>query len=154
MPRADFSRKAIPAFAESPSVVLVTGDVGFFVEEKAGEVLEKLGESDAEILRFDDEATADAVADSILNRSLFSPRRVVTVDIGRLLGTDSPAVLLGKAVAAWDKGTPAGRREAFRHARAVLSALDLSGGGDPAEVADAAAKKTRRKEDAAAFAGI
>jgi DNA polymerase III delta subunit len=154
MPRVDFSSEAIPAFAEAPSVVLVIGDVGFFVEEKAGEVLEKLRESDAEILRFDDEATADAVSDSILNRSLFSPRRVVTVDIGRLLGTDSPAVLLGKAVAAWDKGTPAGRREAFRHARAVLSALDLSGGGEPVETADAAAKKTRRKEDAAAFAGI
>jgi DNA polymerase III delta subunit len=154
MPKVDFSSEAIPAFAEAPSVVLVIGDVGFFVEEKAGEVLEKLGESDAEILRFDDEATADAVSDSILNRSLFSPRRVVTVDIGRLLGTDSPAVLLGKAVAAWDRGTPAGRREAFRHARAVLSALDLSGGGEPVETADAAAKKTRRKEDAAAFAGI
>src|ERR1700737_3816410 len=118
MPRVDFSREAIPAFAEAPSVVLVTGDVGFFVEEKAGEVLEKLRESDAEVLRFDDEATSDAVSDSILNRSLFSPRRVVTVDIGRLLGTDSPAVLLGKAIDAWDKGTPPSGRGASR-ARAL-----------------------------------
>ncbi len=147
MPRTRFSPDAVPAFSDSPAVVAITGDVSFFVEERGGEAVEKLAGSDGEALRFGDEAPADAIADALLNRSLFSPRRVVTFDIGRILGTDSAGVLVGKAAEAWSLGTPSGRREAFRHMRAVLSALGLSAGADPVETADAVAKKTRRKED-------
>ncbi len=154
MTRTRFSSDAIPLFADAPSVVLVTGDVAFFVDERAGEVLEKLVGQDGEALRFGDEAPADAIADALLNRSLFSPRRVVAFDIGRILGTDSAGVLAGKACEAWGLGTPSGRREAFRHMRAVLSALGLSAGADPAETAETVAKKTRRKEDAPALAEI
>lgn len=154
MARVEFSAEAIPAFAAAPPVVLVIGDVAFFVEESAEQVLEKLAEGGAEVLRFDDESPADDVADALLNRSLFSPRRVVCVDIGRILGTESPGVLLAKAVDAWERSTPAGRREAFRHTRAVLSALGLTAGGDPAERAESAAKKLRRKDDAPVLAEI
>ncbi|MFN2634558.1 MAG: hypothetical protein ABR610_14185, partial [Thermoanaerobaculia bacterium] len=154
MPRAKFSADAVPAFAQAPSVILVTGDVAFFVEEKAGQVFEKLAGRDGEAIRFGDEAPADGIADALLNRSLFSPRRVVGFDIGRLLGTDSAGVLLEKAAEAWTRGTPSSRREAFRHTRAVLSALGLGAGGDPAETAEAIAKKTRRKEAAPILAEI
>ncbi len=147
MPRTRFSPDAIPPFPDAPAVVLITGDISFFVEERASEVAEKLAGSDGEALRFGDEAPADAIADALLNRSLFSPRRVVAFDIGRILGTDSAGVLVGKAVESWSAGTPSGRREAFRHMRAVLSALGLSSGSDPAETGESVAKKTRRKED-------
>ncbi len=50
---------------------------------------------------------------------------------------------------AWEKGSAAGRREAFRHARALLSSLGLARGQDPVELAEAVCRKTRRKESAA-----
>src|SRR5262249_460822 len=74
-----------------------------------------------------------------------SPRRVVRFDVTRLLGSDSPADLLDQAVEAWEKGTPAGRREAFRRARALLSSLDLSPGPPAEELAKEAARKARPK---------
>ena len=155
MGRAAFSDKALPAFEDAPSVVLVTGDVEFFVEEAANRARDALaGAGDAEVLRFEDDAPADAVSDALLNRSLFSPRRIVELDVSRLLGTESPGKLLEAALEAWDRGGAAGRREAFRHARALLSALDLSADGDPSENAAAAAKKLRRKEEAELFAEI
>jgi len=155
MARAVFSEKAVPAFDEAPSVVLVTGDVEFFVEEAAGRARDALaGGGDAEVLRFEDDAPSDAISDALLNRSLFSPRRIVELDVSRLLGTQTPGKLLVAAVDAWDKGGPGGRREAFRHVRALLSALDLPTDGDPAETAAAAAKKVRRKEEAELLAEI
>ncbi len=154
MPKVEFSASAIPEFGTAPSVVLVTGDVAFFVEEAAAQILERLSSGDAEVLRFDDDAPADAIAEALLNRSLFSPRRVVQADIGRVLGTETPGKLLTAALAAWAKGSPAGRREAFRHVRALLTAVDLAAGSDPLETAEAAAKKIRRKEDAPALAEI
>jgi hypothetical protein len=57
-------------------------------------------------------------------------------------------------VEAWDRGGAGGRREAFRHVRALLSALELPADGDPAENAAAAAKKVRRKEEAELLAEI
>jgi hypothetical protein len=42
------------------------------------------------VLRFEDDASSEAVSDALLNRSLFSPRRLVELDISRLLGTESP----------------------------------------------------------------
>ncbi|MEO8430553.1 MAG: hypothetical protein ABI592_03510 [Acidobacteriota bacterium] len=153
MPRSEFSAKTIPKFEDAPPVILVSAQVDFFVEENAAAVVDRLAGSDTEVLRFEDEATPDSIADALLHRSLFSPRRVVQLDVTGMLGTESPGQLLGQSVEAWAKGTPAGRREAFRSARAVLSALGLAR-ADPAETAAAAAKKTRRKEDAAAFADV
>ena len=154
MPKAAFSSEAVPAFDSAPSVVLITGDVEFFVEEAAAQAADKLAADGAEVLKFDDEAPVETVSDALLNRSLFSPRRLVQLDISRLLGTESPGRLLTQAVEAWDKGTPAGRREAFKQARALLAALDLPSNGDPVETAEAAAKKVRRKEEAELLAEI
>ncbi len=151
MPKLPFSDEALPAFDDAPAVVLVTGGVEFFVEEAAAKVRETLAKSDAEILRFEDDAPAEAIADALLNRSLFSPRRIVELDISRLLGTETPGRLLTQALEAWEQNK---RREAFKQARALLSALDLPAGGNPQEVAEAAAKKVRKKEEAPLLAEI
>jgi len=143
----------VPAFADAPAVILITGETSFFVEEAAAKALEKLAAGEAEILRFDADAAPDTISDALVHRSLFSPRRIVQLDVTALLGTDTPARLLDQAVEAWEKGGAAGRREAFRHARALLSALDLIP-ADPLETAETAAKRTRRKEAASALAEI
>ena len=91
------------------------------------------------MLRFEDDAPAEAVSDALLNRSLFSPRRVVELDISRLLGHASRrARSLTQALEAWEKGGAGGRREAFRHARALLRRSTCRRGGDPVENAEAA----------------
>jgi DNA polymerase III delta subunit len=151
MGKTAFSEKEVPKFADAPSAILVVGDVDFFVEEAAGRVREALGGDDVEVLRFEDDAPSEAVSDALLNRSLFSSRRLVELDISRLLGTESPGKLVTRALEAWGKG---GRREAFKHARALLAALDLPAGADPVENAEAAAKRVRKKDDAAALAEI
>ena len=151
MAKAQFSEKDVPKFADAPSAILVVGDVDFFVEEAAGRVREALSGDDVEVLRFEDDASSEAVSDALLNRSLFSPRRLVELDISRLLGTESPGRLVTRALEAWGKG---GRREAFKHARALLAALDLPAGADPVENAEAAAKRVRKKDDAPALAEI
>jgi len=146
VPKAAFSQSAVPAFGAAPSVILVTGNVEFFIDEAAGEAAAAFAEKGAEILRFDDEAPAEAVSDALLNRSLFSPQRVVQFDITRLLGSDAPGILLEQAVEAWERGTPAGKRESFRRARALLAALDLTLGASPEEAAEAAARRVRKKD--------
>ena len=148
----DFPPEKFPRFDDAPSVILVTGDIPFFVEEAANRILEGLGQ-DPEVLRFPADAGADAVSDALVNRSLFSPRRVVHHDVSGLFGSESPGRLLDAAVETWASGSPSDRREAFRLARALLSALDLPA-GDPVETAETAAKKTRRRESAAALAEI
>jgi DNA polymerase III delta subunit len=152
--KAEFSEKALPGFDEAPPVILVTGDVEFFVEEAAGKAREILSGEGTETLRFEDDAPAEAVSDALLNRSLFSPRRIVEFDASRLLGSETPGRLLTKAVEAWARGGPAGRREAFRHVRALLSALDLPSGDTVEETAEAVARRVRRKEDATLLAEI
>ena len=154
MAKVRFSPDGVPTFGAAPSVVLVAGDVEFFVEEAASGVAEKLADAETEVLRFDEDAPSEAISDGLLNRSLFSPRRLVQFDVSRLLGTETPGVLLTQAVEAWEKGTPAGKREAYRRARALLSALDLSSAGPPEEVAEAAARKVRKKELAEPLAEI
>ncbi|MEP6994802.1 MAG: hypothetical protein ABI968_09800 [Acidobacteriota bacterium] len=154
MPKTPFSDKAVPAFADAPATVLIVGDVEFFVEEAAERARAVLAGPETEVLRFEDDAPAEAVSDALLNRSLFSPQRLVQLDISRLLGTESPGRLLTQAIEAWDKGTPAGRREAFKRTRALLAALDLPSSGDPAETAETAARKVRRKEEAELLAEI
>src|SRR5262252_3066 len=145
---------AVPAFDEAPAVVLVCGPVEFFVEEAAQRVREALAAGDAEVLRFDDEAPAEAVSDALLNRSLFAARRIVALDVSRLLGSETPGALLDAALEGWAEGGGAGRRKAFKNARALLSALELSPSADPAENAEAAARRVRRKDEAAALAEI
>src|SRR5215831_2111754 len=154
MPKASFSVSAVPSFEAAPSVILVSGNVEFFIDEAAGEAAAAFAEKGAEILRFDDEAPAEAVSDALLNRSLFSPQRVVQFDITRLLGSDAPGILLEQAVEAWERGTPAGKRESFRRARALLAALDLTVGASAEEAAEAAARRARRKDLAGPLAQI
>ncbi len=154
MAKIPFSEKAIPKFADAPSAILVVGDVGFFVEEAAARVREALGGEDAEVLRFEDDAPAEVASDALLNRSLFSLRRIVELDISRLLGTESPGRLVTMALEAWGRGGVGGRREAFKHGRALLAALDLSASADPVENAEAAARRVRKKDDAPLLAEI
>jgi DNA polymerase III delta subunit len=150
VPKAVFSDKAVPSFAEAPAAVLVIGDVEFFVEEAASRAREILSGQDAEVLRFEDDAPVESVSDALLNRSLFSAQRIVEIDISRLLGTEAPGRLFTKAVEAWEAGR---RREAFKQARALLAALDLSP-ASPEEAAETAARKVRRKDEAPLLAEI
>ncbi|HEY2796268.1 MAG TPA: hypothetical protein VGK26_00130 [Thermoanaerobaculia bacterium] len=154
MPKAPFSEKAVPSFADAPAAILIAGDVEFFVEEAVTRAREALSDGDTEVLVFEDDAPAEAISDALLNRSLFSPRRLVQLDVSRIVGTDKPADLLKDAVEAWETGTPAGRRAAFKAARALLAALDLPSSGNPDENAEAAARKTRRKDEAPLLAEI
>jgi len=154
MARTAFDENKLPEFADAPSAILVVGDVDFFVEEAAGRAREALSGDDVEVLRFEDDAPSEAVSDALLNRSLFSLRRLVELDISRLLGTESPGRLVTKALEAWGKGGAGGRREAFKHARALLAALDLPAGADPVENAEAVAKRVRKKDDAPVLAEI
>jgi DNA polymerase III delta subunit len=149
--KAVFSDSAVPKFSDAPSAILVTGDVEFFVEEAAGRAREILADGkNAEVLRFEDDAPVESISDALLNRSLFSPERIVELDISRLLGTEAPGRLLTKAVEAWEAGK---RREAFKQARLLLAALDLPLGA-PEETAEAAARKVRRKDEAELLAEI
>jgi hypothetical protein len=152
--RKAYSEDVVPAFEESPAVVLVCGPIEFFVEEAAAKVRAALASEETEVLRFDDDATAEAVSDALLNRSLFAARRIVSLDVSRLLGTETPGALLEAAVAGWAEGGAAGRRKAFKNARALLAALDLSPSADPAENAEAAARRARKKGEAAALAEV
>jgi DNA polymerase III delta subunit len=152
--RRAFSEDDLPSFDEAPAVALVAGPIEFFVEEAAAQVRAKLAKEESEILQFDDDAPAEAVSDALLNRSLFSARRVVSLDVSRLLGTETPGALLEAALDGWAEGGGAGRRKAFKAARALLSALDLSPSADPAENAEAAARKARKKELAPALAEV
>lgn len=154
MPKLLFADNAVPSFADAPATILIVGDFEFFVEEAAGRAREALADPETEVLRFEDDAPAEAVSDALMNRSLFSRERLVQLDISRLLGTESPGRLLTQAVEAWDRGTPAGKREAFKQARALLAALDLSPSADPEETAEIAARKVRRKDEAPLLAEI
>lgn len=154
MPKKDFSEENVPGFDQAPSGVAIVGELDFFVEEAAGRARERLAAGDVEVLRFDDEASPGAVAEALLNRSLFSPKRLVEIDVSRVVGTDSPGQLADQAREAWSRGSPAGRREAFRQVRRLLSALDVTVEGDPAEAASAVARKIRKKEMAAELAEI
>jgi hypothetical protein len=150
VPKAVFSDNVVPKFPDAPAAILVTGDVEFFVEEAAARTREILASQDAEILRFEDDAPVEWVSDALLNRSLFSPQRIVELDISRLLGTEAPGRLLTKAVEAWEAGK---RREAFKQARLLLAALDLPL-GVPEETAETAARRVRRKDEVELLAEI
>jgi DNA polymerase III delta subunit len=154
MPRLPFSEESVPPFGDAPPAILIVGDTPFFVDEAASRARNRLAEGDTEVLQFEDEVPAEVVSDALLNRSLFSARRLVVLDVSALLGTETPASLLVGALEGWEKGGSAGRREAFRHARALLAALDLPRAGDPAENAEAAARRLRKKPEAGTLAEI
>ncbi len=152
--RKAFDRDAIPSFDDAPAVVLVAGPVEFFVDEAAAHVRAALANEESEVIHFDDDAPAEAVSDALLNRSLFAARRIVSLDVSRLLGTETPGALLEAALAGWAEGGGGGRRKAFKNARALLAALDLSPTADPAENAEAAARRARKKGEAAALTEV
>jgi len=83
VPKKEFSEEAVPPFDAAPPVVAITGTVAFFVEEAAARARERLSGGDAEVLRFADDAPLGAAAEALLNRSLFSPRRLVEIDVSR-----------------------------------------------------------------------
>jgi DNA polymerase III delta subunit len=154
VPKRPFDEAALPSFDETPGVLLVGGPLDFFVEEAAARAAEALAAGETERIRFDDEAAPEAVTDALLNRSLFSPRRIVEIDATRYFGTEAPGELADAAVAAWDEATPAGRRKAFRHARALLAALSIERGSDPMETGAAVARKVKRSASAEALGRI
>jgi DNA polymerase III delta subunit len=154
VPKKEFAEEAVPPFDSAPSVIAIEGKIPFFIEEAASRARERLAGGDVEVLRFDDEAPPGTVAEALLNRSLFSPKRLVEIDISRLLGTDSPGELAESAVQAWERGSPSARREAFRHVRRLLSAVDMAVEGDPEEAAAGLARKIRKKDLAESLAAI
>ena len=154
MPKKEFAEDVVPDFDRAPSVIAIVGELRFFVEEAAATARARLSGDDVEVIRFDDEAPPGAVAEALLNRSLFSPKRLVEIDASLLIGTDSPGELAVQAIEAWERRSPAGRREAFRRMRRLLSALDVTVDGDPSEAASAAARKIRMKDLAEGLAEI
>jgi len=154
VPKKEFAEDVVPDFDRAPSVIAIVGELRFFVEEAAATARARLSGDDVEVIRFDDEAPPGAVAEALLNRSLFSPKRLVEIDASLLIGTDSPGELAVQAIEAWERRSPAGRREAFRRMRRLLSALDVTVDGDPSEAASAAARKIRMKDLAEGLAEI
>ena len=129
--------------AEPPNAILVFGPHEFFVDEAAEEARAELGFSEDEIERIPEEEIAARLPDALASGSLFSSRRLVEADLSSLFGRDAPGGLAEEAAAAWQKDSPAGRREAFKKARALLAALQLEN-ESPEETAASAAKKVRR----------
>jgi DNA polymerase III delta subunit len=144
VPGKPFSLEALPSFEAAPPVILIAGPVGFFVEDAARRARESLAGDGVEVLHFEADDPPAAITEALLNRSLFSPRRVVALDASPLVGTEAPGDLLEAALEAWERGTPASRREAFRHTRAALAALGIDAGEGPEESAGRAARKLRR----------
>lgn len=130
---------------EPPNAILVCGPHEFFVDEAAEEARAALGFAEDEIERIPEEALAARLPDALSTGSLFSSRRLVEADLSALFGRAVPAGLAEEAVAAWQKDSPAGRREAFKKARALLAALQIDE-ETPEEMAAAAAKKVKRPE--------
>ena len=131
--------------AAESHAILVCGPHEFFVDEAAEELRGELGFSEEEIERIPDESLAARLPDALASGSLFSSRRLVEADLSALFGRDSPVALAEEAVSAWEKDSPAGRREAFKKARALLAALQIEN-ESAEETATAAAKKIRKPE--------
>lgn len=127
------------------SAILVCGPHEFFVEEAADEERTELGFAADEIEQIPEESLASRLPDALSSGSLFSSRRIVEADLSTLFGRAAPVSLLEEAAAAWEKDSPAGRREAFKKARALLAALQLDN-ESPEESATAAVRKVRRQD--------
>lgn len=139
--------------AAPPAAILVHGAHEFFVDEAADEIRASLGFAEDEIEKIPEESLAARLPEALATGSLFSSRRLIEADLSTLFGRAAPAALLDEAVAAWEKDSPAGRREAFKKTRALLSALQVEL-ETPETTAAAVAKKTRRPELAEPLAGI
>ncbi|MGH9442136.1 MAG: DNA polymerase III subunit delta [Thermoanaerobaculia bacterium] len=126
--------------------ILVTGSHEFFVEEAAEELRASLATPETDVERISDEDLAERLPIALTHGSLFAQNRLVDADLSGLFGRESPASLVDEAVEAWNKGTPAGRREAFKKVRALLSALRIQ--GSPEEAGPSAARKARRADAA------
>jgi DNA polymerase III delta subunit len=124
--------------------ILVAGSHEFFVEEAAEEIRDSLLNPEIELERIADEDLAERLPIALTHGSLFAASRIVEADLSGLFGRESPASLLDEAVEAWNRDTPAGRREAFKKTRALLSALRIH--GSPEDAGPAAAQKARRPE--------
>jgi DNA polymerase III delta subunit len=127
------------------TAILVCGPHEFFVDEAAEEARGELGFSEEEIERIAEESLAARLPDALASGSLFSSRRLVEADLSALFGRDAPAALAEEAAAAWEKESAAGRREAFKKARALLAALQIEN-ESAEETAATAAKRVRRPE--------
>ena len=137
---------------EGPGLLLCAGHE-FFVAEAAREVRRAFEEAGAEIERLDEAEVPAKLASALTAGSLFSDRRLVEADLSLLFGRQAPAELWEEALAAWNKGTPAGRRETFRKVRTLLVSLRVAD-GSPEEQAAAAAKKLGAGADAAILSEI
>ena len=126
------------------NAILVTGSHEFFVEEAAEELRASLASPGTDVERIDDEDLAESLPIALTHGSLFAEKRLVEADLSALFGRESPGSLVEEAVEAWGKDTPAGRREAFKKARALLSALRIQGPAE--EAAPEAARKAKKPE--------
>lgn len=133
------------ASLEAEKAILVVGDHEFFVEEAAEEIRREFREASFEVERVSDESLASLLPEALSTGSLFAPRRLVEADLTPLFGRIAPGRLVEEAVEAWRKNSPAGRREAFRKVRELLASVP-SAGDSPAEIAAAAARKTRKPD--------
>ena len=124
--------------------ILVTGSHEFFVEEAAEETRNSLLAPDTEWEKIADEDLAERLPVALTHGSLFTPKRIVEADLSGLFGRESPASLVDEALEAWEKDTPAGRREAFKKTRNLLSALRIR--GSPEEAGATAAQKAKRPD--------
>jgi len=126
------------------NAILVTGSHEFFVEEAAEELRASLATPGTELERIADEDLAERLPLALTHGSLFAEKRLVEADLSALFGRESPGSLVDEAIEAWGKDTPAGRREAFKKARALLAALRISGPAE--EAAPAVAQKAKRPD--------
>ena len=125
MPRKPFAEGEVPPFGDAPAVILITGGVEFFVDEAARRAAARLAGEDGEVLRFEEEGTGRGRFRSSDEPIAFfsAASRPVRYLAAARDGDSSGA--LDQAVEAWEAGTPSARRDAFRRARALISALDL-----------------------------
>jgi DNA polymerase III delta subunit len=133
--------------------ILVAGAHDFFVEEAAEEIRAAFSFPDEDIERISEESLASRLPLALSTGSLFSSRRLVEADLTPIFGGASPAALWDDALAAWSKGTAAGRRESFRKARALLASVGVSA-SEPEAAAAALARRARRKEGIEDFAAL
>ena len=89
MPKVSFTDEAVPPFADAPSVILIVGDVEFFVEEAVARAREALGGEDTEALRFEDDAAAESTSDALLNR-IWQNNRWSMLNNSMSIPTDNP----------------------------------------------------------------
>ena len=149
-------RRTFPKFADAPSAILV--DRRRRVLRRGGGRPRRGRRSPARTPRSSGSRTtppSESVSDALLNRSLFSPRRIVELDISRAARHRGAGAAGRPRRSRPGKGGAGGRREAFKHARALLAALDLPLDGGPGrERRRPRRSRVRKKDDAPLLAEI